>query len=174
MLAGIYLALLRWDGLNPPVYVGLANFTRIFQGELVLVALKNNVIYAFGTVVGKMLPSLTNESGVSGLLEMAPYETSVVWRESALVAFERGYVRIDLPAPLAYARPGRVVVMRDPGKGVTPIETSPHLPSVGAMRQQAINYLQAVRGVCAPPCEAAEALEDLKIARDYLRLWKGV
>ena len=36
------------------------------------------------------------------------FETSIDWHESALVAFQHGYVRIELPAPLAYNRPGRV------------------------------------------------------------------
>jgi hypothetical protein len=31
-----------------------------------------------------------------------------------------------------------------------------------------------VRGERPPTCTAAEALEDLKVARQYLKLWKGV
>jgi hypothetical protein len=42
------------------------------------------------------------------------------------------------------------------------------------MRQQAMNFIGAITGENAPPCEAAEALEDLKVARAYLRLWRGV
>ncbi|MDI7277950.1 MAG: Gfo/Idh/MocA family oxidoreductase, partial [Anaerolineae bacterium] len=38
-----------------------------------------------------------SESGVTGTIEMSPYSTTVDWHESALVAFARGYVRIDLP-----------------------------------------------------------------------------
>jgi hypothetical protein len=41
------------------------------------------------------------------------------------------------------------------------------------MKQQAANFVAAIRGDRKPPCEAAEALEDLKIAREYIRLWKG-
>jgi len=58
IVAGLYLAQLRWDGLNPAEYVGFANFSRIFQDDLVLLALKNNVMYAFGTVIGKITLSL--------------------------------------------------------------------------------------------------------------------
>jgi len=29
------------------------------------------------------------------------------------------------------------------------------------------------RGERKPPCEAAEALEDLKVARRYIKLWRG-
>jgi hypothetical protein len=42
------------------------------------------------------------------------------------------------------------------------------------MRQQAMNFVAAVRGERPPTCTAAEALEDLKVARQYLKLWKGV
>jgi predicted dehydrogenase len=115
-----------------------------------------------------------SQSGITCTLEMSPYRTTVDWQESALVAFERGYVRLGLPAPLVLNRPGEVELLRDPGDGVTPATVRPHLPWVGAMRQQAINFLRAIRGEMAPMCEAAEALEDLRVARQYLRLWKGV
>ena len=50
----------------------------------------------------------------------------------------------------------------------------PTLPWVHAMRQQAINFVRAHQGRDASrSCEAAEALEDLKVAREYIRLWKG-
>jgi hypothetical protein len=41
------------------------------------------------------------------------------------------------------------------------------------MRRQAENFVAAVRGERRPPCEAQEALDDLKVAREYLRLWVG-
>jgi len=115
-----------------------------------------------------------SESGVAGVIEMSPYRTTVDWQESALVAFEKGYVKLELPAPLASNRPGRVEILRDPGDGKTPEVTVPHLPWVHAMRQQAMNFVAAVRGERPPMCTAHEAMEDLKVARDYLRLWKGV
>ncbi|MBI4023716.1 MAG: Gfo/Idh/MocA family oxidoreductase, partial [Verrucomicrobia bacterium] len=114
-----------------------------------------------------------SQSGVTGVIEMAPYTTTIDWQESALVGFEHGYVKLELPAPLANNRPGRVEILRDPGKGVTPQTSVPALPWVHAMRQQAIHFVRAVQGEIKPVCEAAEALEDLKAARDYLRLWKG-
>ena len=43
-----------------------------------------------------------------------------------------------------------------------------------AMRQQAINFIRAVKGEIKPLCEAAEALEDLRVARQFLKLYKGV
>jgi hypothetical protein len=64
-------------------------------------------------------------------------------------------------------------MLRDPGHGVAPEITVPDLPAVHAMRQQASNFLAAIRGERRPPCEAAEALDDLLVARDYLRLWRN-
>jgi predicted dehydrogenase len=114
-----------------------------------------------------------SESGVTCTIEMSPYHTTVDWQESSLVCFEKGWIKIELPAPLAHNRPGKVTVYKDPGKGVTPIECSPQLPWIHAMRQQAMNFVAAIQGKCKPPCEAAEAMEDLKVARDYIRLLRG-
>ena len=120
-----------------------------------------------------VLLTAESESGVTGVIEMTPYQTTLDWQESALVAFERGYVKLELPAPLALNRPGRVEFFRDPGNGVAPQTIIPQMPWVHAMRQQAITFVRAIKGEIKPPCEAAEALEDLKIARNYIRLWTG-
>ena len=121
----------------------------------------------------RVLLAVQSDSGVAGTIEMSPYHTTVDWQESALVAFERGYVKLELPAPLASFRPGRVEIYRDPGNGVTPTLSVPQLPWVHAMRQQAINFVKAVRGEMKPMCDAAEAIEDLKVARQYLKLLTG-
>lgn len=113
-----------------------------------------------------------SESGVAGVIEMSPYQTTVDWQESALIAFERGWIRVDLPAPLASNLPGTVTMYRDPGD-TPPVAITPQLPWIHAMRQQAINFVAAIRGQARLPCEAAEALEDLRAAREYIRLLKG-
>ena len=115
-----------------------------------------------------------SESGVCCTIEMSPYQTTVGWQESALVCFEKGYVKLDLPAPMVLNRPGRVEILRDPGGGATPETVVPQVPQVHAMRQQAVKFLAAVRGEMPPMTHAAEALEDLRVAREYIRLWKGV
>jgi predicted dehydrogenase len=114
-----------------------------------------------------------SESGAACTIEMSPYRTTLDWQESALVCFERGYVKLELPAPLASNRPGRLELFRDPGNGVTPETRVPQLPWIHAMRQQAMNFVAAIRGERKPPCEAAEALEDLRVARAYIRLLTG-
>ena len=115
-----------------------------------------------------------SKSGITGIIEMTPYSTTVDWNESALVCFEKGYINLTLPAPVAVNRPGKVEILRDPGNGVVPETIVPQMPWNGAMRQQAINFLKAVKGEMKPLCEAEEALEDLKVAREYIRLFKGV
>jgi predicted dehydrogenase len=115
--------------------------------------------------------SVQSVGGVSGVIEMSPYQTTRGWEESALVCFERGYVKLDLPAPLAHNRPGRVEIFRDPSKNKTPERIVPVLPWVHAMKQQAVNFVESIEGTDKPKCGPEEALEDLTIARDYLKLW---
>src|SRR5215207_4336097 len=58
MVSGLYLSLLRWDGIEPPEFIGLQNYQRIFDDEIIGLALRNNVQYALGTVAGKIVLSL--------------------------------------------------------------------------------------------------------------------
>jgi len=109
-----------------------------------------------------------SDSGRSATLEMGTFVTSVDWHESFLVTFEKAFIRIELPAPLARQQAGKVTVFRDNVDGM-PMFSEPVLPRMSAMRKQAINFLAAVRGDAPAPCVAKEALEDLKIARDYIR-----
>jgi len=109
-------------------------------------------------------------SGVCCTLEMAPYSSSVEWHEEAWACFEHGYVKIELPAPLARYRAGRASVYRDPGNGVTPTLEMPELPMCHAMRRQAENFLRFARGEAPAPADAAEALLDLENAAEYLQL----
>ena len=151
-------------------YVGFVNYY-IHQVNLMrhLLGEPYKVTYAEKSGV---LMAVESRSGVAGVIEMTPYRTTVAWEESALVAFENGYVRLRLPAPLASNRAGTLEVYRDPG-GRTPERTEPTLPWVHAMRQQAVNFVDVCRGRMKPPCDAAEAVEDLQVARDYIRLRFG-
>lgn len=111
-----------------------------------------------------------SSSGICGTLEMATYNNSVDWQESLFVGFEKGYISVGLPAPLASQQAGRVTIMQDNGKG-TPLTIQPHMPRISAMKNQAGNFLAAVRGEKPAPCESWEALEDLKIAEAYVKMY---
>jgi ABC-type sugar transport system permease subunit len=58
MIGGIYLALLKWDGIEQPAFIGLRNFERILSDEVIGLALWHNVLYAVGTVTAKLAISL--------------------------------------------------------------------------------------------------------------------
>jgi predicted dehydrogenase len=168
---------LEWDApaedMDAPTYERYISFVNyyIHQVNLMrhLLGEPYKVVYADPTEVMLVVQS---ESGVTATIEMSPYTTSIDWQESALVAFERAWVKIDLPAPLASNRPGKLEVYNDAAPG-GPVLTSPTLPWVHAMRQQAINFVRAVKGEIPPMCTAQEALQDLQAARDYITLLTG-
>lgn len=110
---------------------------------------------------------VTGENGLPGVFEFKPYTSTKDWREHALVAFEHGYVRVDLPAPLAIHRAGTVEIFRDPGGDSTPTTTLPVLPQLSAMSTQAKNFVRLLQGDETPLCSAADALAALVVARDW-------
>ena len=122
------------------------------------------------TFADKHFFSAKSVNGVNCILELEPYSTSVDWQEYALVCFERGWVRIDLPAPLAMQLAGTVTVYED--RGWDSGFRSPVMPNVCAMRNQAKNFLLAVKGEKNAPCVSSEAVKDLRIAEDYINMVK--
>lgn len=59
MAFGLYLSFHEWDGLKPMVFRGLDNFQQaIFQDSVFHLALRNNAVYAVGTVAGKNIIAL--------------------------------------------------------------------------------------------------------------------
>jgi len=114
--------------------------------------------------------TVESDTGVSGLIEMAPFSNSISWQESATVCFDRGWIRIDLPAPLTHNRAGRVQVYSDVEKA-EPYTYEPALPWVHAMRQQAINFVKAIKGESTPLAGPEDALKDLEVTKEYLDLY---
>jgi hypothetical protein len=53
------------------------------------------------------------------------------------------------------------------------VTSEPQMPWVHAMWQQARNFVAAVQGKGPTFCTAVDALEDIKLAREYIRIWKG-
>lgn len=146
-------------------YIHQVNMMRHLLGE------DYEVTYAEESGV---LLALRSVSGIPGTIEMSPYGTSVAWQEEALVAFDKGWIHVKLPAPLATFRAGEVAIYRDPGNGVTPSETKPQMPWVHAFRQQAMNFVAAIQGEKTPLCGPEDALKDLQASRQYIRLKTGV
>jgi predicted dehydrogenase len=152
-------------------YVAFVNYY-IHQVNLMRYLLGESYQVTYADPTGVLLAG-QSMGGAACTIEMSPYRTTIDWQESALVCFERGYVKLELPAPLAANRPGRVEFFADPDVATTPETRVPQLPWIHGMRQQAMNFVAAIKGEAQPPCEAAEALEDLKVAREYIRLFTG-
>lgn len=162
------------DDMDEPArrrYVSFVNYY-IHQINLMRHLLGEPYAVTYADPSGVLLAA-ESDSGVACAIEMTPYRTTVAWEESALAAFEKGYVKLALPAPMAINRAGSVEVLSDPGDGATPQTLRPHLPWVHAMRGQAARFVQVVRGEAQPPCDAAEAMADLEVAREYIRLLTG-
>jgi predicted dehydrogenase len=160
------------DKENYKKYDAFVNYY-IHQVNLIRYLIGENYKVTYADPNGVLLAGVS-DGGVTISLEMSPYTTTIDWQESALVCFEKGWVKLELPSPLRINTPGQVTVFKDPGSGKTPETTTPQMPWVHAMRQQAINFITAVREKTPPPCDATEALVDLKIARQYLRLLTGM
>lgn len=58
LVSGLYLATLRWDGIADPKFIGLDNFRRMTHDTKLVDAFQHNLVYAAGTVTGKILISL--------------------------------------------------------------------------------------------------------------------
>ncbi|GBG06945.1 gfo/Idh/MocA family oxidoreductase [Paenibacillus agaridevorans] len=139
-------------------YIHQVNAIRFFLGE------SFRITYADRKGV---LLAGESDSGVTVTLEMAPYHTSDAWHESILVAFTNSFVRVDLPPPLARQCAGVLTVMKDNKEIELPSTIQPSLPNISAMRNQARNFLAAVRRERPAPSDAQDALKDLVIARQY-------
>ncbi|MFC5650714.1 Gfo/Idh/MocA family protein [Paenibacillus solisilvae] len=140
-------------------YIHQVNAIRFFLGE--------NYKLTFGDRAGLLLVG-ESESGVTVSLEMASYHTSREWHEQVLVSFEKGYVNVDLPAPLVRQQAGKLTIYKDNPDLAPPELIQPIMPNVSAMRNQARNFIAAVKGERPAPCTSKEALEDLILARSYI------
>ncbi|MHB1152764.1 MAG: Gfo/Idh/MocA family protein [Eubacteriales bacterium] len=142
-------------------YIHQVNALRFILGEdyTIKYADKSRVMLAAESV-----------SGIPAIVEMSPWTTSIDWQESYLIAFEKAWIQIDLPAPLASNKPGKVTVYEDNGKKPTPITWSPTLPHVHAMKNQAQNFVNYIRNGKCVPCDSFEAVKDLQMAKDYIDL----
>lgn len=145
-----------WRFVN--FYIHQVNLFRFLLGE--------DFSLSYADPQGKVLVA-HSEGGVPVTLEMDTHRTSIDWQENVFVAFEKAHISIGLDSPLTINRAGSVTVFQDGGG--TPTYTTPQFPWVHAMKNQALNFIKAVRGEQPAPCLAPEALKDLEFAREYIR-----
>lgn len=156
-------------GLDTAALQRLAAFTNyyIHQVNLLRHLLGEDYRVTYADPASVLL-AVNSTSGVSGAIEMAPYRSDTQWQEQVFIAFEKAWIRVDLPGPLAVDTAGRVMIFMDGRHGAPPQMMSPCLPPIHAMRQQAQFFVAAIRGETTPLCTAEEAIKDLRTAREYL------
>ncbi len=140
ILVSVYMSLTEWDGIRPPVFVGLGNFQEMFTADpLFIETLRNTIVFTvlsipFTTILGFVLALLCNRK-LRGIAFMraayfAPYITNVVaigfiwfWiynPERGLLNATLSMVGIDGPAWLSsstWAMPAVVIVSVWQGAG---------------------------------------------------------
>jgi predicted dehydrogenase len=115
----------------------------------------------------KVLLCVRTTSGVPAVFEFTPYRSCNDWIESALVCFEKGYVKVHLPPPLALDRAGEVEFFRDCGEPGGARRIRPVLRNISALHKQAELFLAATRGDATPLCTGFDARACLSLARDW-------
>jgi predicted dehydrogenase len=138
-------------------YIHQVNYMRLILGEDFKLAYVDR---------SQVMMAVESSGGICGVIETSPYVTTDAWQEKILVAFEKGWIEIELPAPLVTQQAGRVTCF-DNSKEVG-VLTSPRLPNRCAMRSQSERFLEAIRGVKEAPCLSDEALKDLEFSVDYI------
>jgi predicted dehydrogenase len=141
-------------------YVHQLNLLRFLLGE------DYDVRYADPAGVTMTASTAT---GVTVTLEMAAYQCRDHWEEAYTFCFGKGYVRLELPAPMARQRAGRVLIYRGAGE-VTAFE-EPVFKSRWAMQEQARFFIESVRDGSPNVSPAEDAAKDMEVAEQYVRLF---
>ena len=140
-------------------YIHQINTLRLLLGE------DYHITYAEKSRILLVAESISHKPAV---IELSPWYNTLDWQETYLLAFAKGWIRIELPAPLTINQPGRVTVYEDNGEHPTPKQWSPTLPHIDAMKNQATNFIKLIRGEKAAQCTAEEAVKDLENAREFI------
>ena len=113
-----------------------------------------------------VLMACRSTSGVTIALEMNAYEVRDEWHESYQACFDRGFISLSLPAPMARQRSGELLIYRNtPGGGSY---ERPVIAPVWSMREQARLFVEEIRGnaKCISPAE--DAVKDLEVAEQFI------
>jgi predicted dehydrogenase len=109
-------------------------------------------------------------SGASINLEMNTNHIKSQWDERFTVCFGKGEIELDLPAPMHRQMVGRVRVRTEGEKGR--VDSCPFLGSGWAFADQADLFVKTVRGEHPLISPASDAVKDLRIAEDYIRMMR--
>ncbi len=147
------------------VYMDFINYY-IHQINLIRYLLKEDYSVEYVDSSGKILVA-KSDSGVAIVLEMGTYEVVNEWHEFYEVFFDKGKIKLSLPAPLARQHAGEVEIYKNKGKNS--LYQKPVIVQKWSMLEQAKFFIDAVRNKKKPISPASDAVKDLQIAEDYVK-----
>ena len=144
-------------------YVHQLNLIRYFLGE------DYRVDYADPSGV---LIVMASDSGIPCTLEMANTGVREHWEEFYKICFENGRISLSLPAPMARQRSGDVLIYRA-APNMKPAFEKPVIKQEWAFREQARHFVECIREGKPTRSPASEAVKDLEVAEEYVRMFKS-
>lgn len=147
------------------VYMDFINYY-IHQVNLIRYLLNEDYSVEYVDSSGKVLVAKSN-SGIVIVLEMATYQVVNEWHEFYEAFFEKGKIKLSLPAPLARQRAGEVGIYKNKGKNS--LYQKPVIVQKWSMLEQARFFIDAVRNKKRSISPASDAVKDLQIAEDYVK-----
>lgn len=147
------------------VYMDFINYY-IHQVNLIRYLLNEDYSVEYVDSSGKILVAKSN-SGISIVLEMGTYQVVNEWHEFYEAFFEKGKIKLSLPAPLARQHAGKVEIYKNKGKNS--VYERPVIPQKWSMLEQAKFFVDAVKNKKKPISPASDAVKDLEIAEDYVK-----
>ncbi|MBM3215521.1 Gfo/Idh/MocA family oxidoreductase [Candidatus Poribacteria bacterium] len=149
-------------------YIAFVNFY-IHQVNLIRYLIGEDYHIAYADPHGRTLTALS-ESGVVIVLEMSSYGLQHRWDEFYTLNFDRGQIRLEMPAPMARQRAGKVTVYRQAGfDGSGPAELSPVLSQKWAFEEQARAFVACLRDGTPTISPASDGAKDLEFSEEYIR-----
>jgi predicted dehydrogenase len=150
-------------------YVSFVNFYT-HQVNLIRYVIGEDYHVAFADARGRTMTAIA-DSGVVIVLEMSSYGLQHRWDEFYTLNFDRGQVRLQMPAPMARQRAGEVVLYRQSGFGGsgTPQELRPVFPQRWAFLEQARHFVACLRDGAPTISPASDAVKDLDVSEEYIR-----
>jgi predicted dehydrogenase len=120
---------------------------------------------------GKVLWA-TTDSARAITLEMQTSQIPQTWDENYTIAFEKADIEMRFPAPLRMQHNAEVLVRRAIGNSYETVRPNVAPPS-WSFFEQAKGFLQAIRDGKVPHDSTGDAIRDLELFEDQVRLMKA-
>lgn len=116
-----------------------------------------------------VLVTAQSRSGVPMTFELNTHQIKNHWQERFTLCFEKAELEFDVSAPLHKQAPARVRVTTEGPHGREDLR--PDLGTGWSFAEQAKHFVACLRGEAEPFAPAADAVRDLELSEQYLRLY---